>query len=134
MISRTQARSEIARLSRKLGYPRNSHELSQLADALQLRAKGREHATLVINVALDASEHCPTVEDISRMCTELSSHADRYPPPCEKCAEYGGFWMKVSVYRKGVEVQALTRCDCPRGQLLEAREEAEKSAADHARM
>jgi len=128
MISRTHAKKEIGRLAATHFFPgKNQQALSELIDALQLGSKSNEHATLVINEALDTSQACPTPADLKKLCTEVGRKSTGWPEPCERCKESGN-WRMVNVMRKGLEVWATMRCSCARGRLLWDRENAERRA------
>ncbi len=132
MIGRTHAKKEIMRLSSAKYFPKHSQGVSELVDSLQLGAKSAEHATLVISEAVSKSKECPTPADIRTLCSDVGSKADHYPPPCDECRPQGGNWRLVTVHLpagRGMPartVEATTRCECPRGQLLAAREDEER--------
>jgi hypothetical protein len=130
MISRTHAKKEVMRLSSTSYFPIHKQALSELVDCLQLRSRSVEHATLVISEALDTGTNCPTVADLTKLCSEVGQKANKYPPPCPECEPLGGNWRTVTVEHKGRRVEAATRCDCARGALLAAREEEEKRNAE----
>lgn len=124
MIGRQHAKKEIGRLASTHFYPaKNPAALSELIDALQLGSKTPEHATLVINEALESSSSCPTPADLKTLCAEVGRQSQVIPPPCDKCQ---GNWRMVRVLWKGVETSAQVRCSCPRGRLLTDRENEER--------
>ena len=132
MISRTHAKKEVMRLAGTSYFPMRPEAISEMVDCLQLKAKSNEHATLVISEALASSANCPTVADLTKLCLEVGRKAEKYPPPCDQCAAHGGNWRMVHTvfysrtFGREVETDAMTRCDCARGQLLAVRDEEEK--------
>ncbi len=141
MISITHARKEISRLDSKLGYPTRSAELGWLVDSLRLGARSKAHASLVISEALDVSDNCPQPDDIRKLCANVGRHTDRWPPSCDKCRVAGlydgtwedGNWVLMSRRYRGMEeICGVTRCSCPRGRLLAAKDAEEQRKMEFA--
>ncbi len=133
MIGRTHAKKEIMRLSSKHFFPRNQQQaLNELVDALQSGATSEQHATMVISEAIDTSKGCPDPAEIKALCVRLGTECDRYPDPCDQCRPHEGNWRMIVVKvpagygNQAYMAEALIRCECPRGQLLAAREDEER--------
>jgi hypothetical protein len=113
---------EVRRLGGLEYTPQTAEAWAELAKVLKRYSKSQEHATRIIGRFLEegAPTKCPSPGEVIAMARAVpgdpTQDRPELAPPCEKCAPFEGAHQLV--VRDGVE--AMARCDCPRGRKLHA--------------
>jgi hypothetical protein len=107
MIPRPLARSLVARLSGKLGYPQTNEGRKALIDAFQNAADSPTQAADVADDLQVETKYCPDVSEVWRAARALKSEKKI---GCEDCDGTGWKqvdWDPINLTSKGVQ-----RCHC----------------------
>jgi hypothetical protein len=119
--------------ARRLGglefVPQTSEAWAELAKVLKRMSKTQNHAKRIIDRFLEegAPARCPTPGEVMAVARNVNADPslDRpeLPGPCNECEPFGGNYRMV--VRN--EIEAMGRCECPRGKKLQALSAAPKS-------